>query len=75
MSVQQSSPLIFVTNDDGISSKGIASLVEVAKSFAEVVIIAPDKPQSGMGHAITVNSILRLNECDFFPVQVRLLIA
>jgi 5'-nucleotidase len=67
MSVQQSSPLIFVTNDDGISSKGIASLVEVAKSFAEVVIIAPDKPQSGMGHAITVNSILRLNECDFFP--------
>lgn len=67
MSVQQSLPLIFVTNDDGISSKGIASLVEVAKSFAEVVIIAPDKPQSGMGHAITVNSILRLNECDFFP--------
>ncbi len=67
MSVQQSSPLIFITNDDGISSKGIASLVEVAKSFAEVVIIAPDKPQSGMGHAITVNSILRLNECDFFP--------
>ncbi len=67
MSAHQSLPLIFVTNDDGISSKGIASLVEVAKSFAEVVIIAPDKPQSGMGHAITVNSILRLNECDFFP--------
>jgi 5'-nucleotidase len=67
MSVQQSSPLIFITNDDGISSKGITSLVEVAKSFGEVVIIAPDKPQSGMGHAITVNSILRLNECDFFP--------
>lgn len=67
MSVQQSSPLIFVTNDDGIFSKGIASLVEVAKSFAEVVIIAPDKAQSGMGHAITINSILRLNESEFFP--------
>jgi len=48
-------PLILVTNDDGISSKGIRSLVEVAKSFGDVLVLAPDKPQSGMGHAITVN--------------------
>jgi 5'-nucleotidase len=59
-------PLIFVTNDDGISSKGIQSLVEVASEFGEVLIIAPDKPQSGMGHAITVNNILRLEKTRLF---------
>lgn len=55
-------PLIFVTNDDGISAKGIRSLVEVAVEFGDVVVVAPDKPQSGMGHAITVNQILRLEK-------------
>lgn len=59
-------PLIFVTNDDGISSKGIRSLVSVAEEFGEVCIIAPDKPQSGMGHAITVNGILRLDKSRLF---------
>ncbi|MEY4603226.1 MAG: hypothetical protein RIT43_518 [Bacteroidota bacterium] len=59
-------PLILVTNDDGISSKGIRSLVEVAVNFGEVVVVAPDKAQSGMGHAITVNQILRLDKSDIF---------
>ena len=58
--------LIFVTNDDGIFSKGIKSLVEVAEKFGEVVIVAPDKPQSGMGHAITLNQPLRLNKDSIF---------
>ncbi len=59
-------PLIFVTNDDGISSKGIRSLIEVACNFGEVMVIAPDKAQSGMGHAITVNQILRLEKAFLF---------
>lgn len=59
-------PLIFVTNDDGISAKGIKCLVEVACEFGEVLIIAPDKPQSGMGHAITVNNLLRLEKSRLF---------
>lgn len=59
-------PLILVTNDDGISSKGILSLVEVAQSFGTVLIVAPDKPQSGMGHAITVNHPLRLEKSRLF---------
>jgi 5'-nucleotidase len=59
-------PLLFVTNDDGISSKGIKSLIEVAKEFGDVIVIAPDKPQSGMGHAITVNQILRLEKSLIF---------
>ena len=59
-------PLILVVNDDGIFSKGIRALVEVVSEFGEVVVIAPDKPQSGMGHAITLNQPLRLNEDTIF---------
>jgi 5'-nucleotidase len=62
----QNKPLIFVTNDDGIFSKGIKSLVEVVSAFGDIVIIAPDKPQSGMGHAITLNQPLRLNPDTIF---------
>lgn len=59
-------PLIFVTNDDSLHAKGIASLIEVAQQFGEVVVIAPDKPQSGMGHAITIAHPIRLSRSDLF---------
>ncbi len=59
-----SKPLILVTNDDGIDAKGLASLVAVAQGFGEVVVVAPDKPQSGMGHAITIHDPLRLTNSD-----------
>lgn len=55
-------PLILVTNDDGVHAPGIEALTEVAVEFGEVVKIAPDKPQSGMGHAITINSTLRIEQ-------------
>ena len=61
-----SKPLILVTNDDGIIAPGIKALIEVAKEFGEVFVIAPDSPQSGQGHAITINSPLRLNKVDLF---------
>ena len=57
---------ILVTNDDGITSKGIASLIEVAKSFGDVIVVAPDKPQSATGHSITIHHPLRLNEYHGF---------
>jgi len=60
-------PLILVTNDDGIQAKGIKSLIEAVKPFGDVVIVAPDKPQSGMGHAITVNDVLRFDESPLYP--------
>jgi 5'-nucleotidase len=66
MNSTEKRPLILVTNDDGISSKGIKSLIDVAVLFGEVVVVAPDKPQSGMGHAITVNQILRLDKSRLF---------
>lgn len=59
-------PTILITNDDGIFSKGIRSLIEVAKDFGDILVVAPDKPQSGMGHAITINNLIRLNPSDLF---------
>lgn len=58
--------LILVTNDDSVNAKGIRSLVQMAKSFGRVVVVAPDKPQSGMGHAITLAEPIRLNKVDVF---------
>ncbi|HXB92835.1 MAG TPA: 5'/3'-nucleotidase SurE [Puia sp.] len=54
-------PVILVTNDDGISAPGIRNLVEAVKDMGKVVVVAPDKPQSGMGHAITIGNPLRLH--------------
>ena len=59
-------PLILVTNDDGITSKGIRTLVYIMKELGEVWVVAPDSPQSGMGHAITVGDTLRLKESFIF---------
>jgi len=59
-------PLILVTNDDGMFAPGIKALVEVAAEFGEVVVVAPDSPQSGQGHAITLKDPLRLNKVDVF---------
>lgn len=63
-------PLILVTNDDGITSPGIIFLVDIARQLGDVAVIAPDKPQSGMGHAITINSTLRLNKSNFHNVMI-----
>lgn len=59
-------PLILVTNDDGITAPGIRALVDVASSIGEVVVVAPDSPQSGMGHAITVSDPIRLHPAKVF---------
>ena len=61
-----STPLILITNDDGYNAKGITSLVNAVKDFGEILIVAPDKPQSGMGHAITVNDPIRCYETTQF---------
>src|SRR5579863_9364566 len=54
-------PVILVTNDDGINAPGIRNLVEAVKGLGKVVVVASDKPQSGMGHAITIGNPLRLS--------------
>jgi 5'-nucleotidase len=59
-------PVILITNDDGIMAPGILSLVEAVKDLGKVVVVAPDKPQSGMGHAITIGLPLRLHPVTIF---------
>lgn len=51
-------PLILITNDDGIHAPGIRFLIKIMNTFGDVVVVAPDAPQSGMGHAITINDTL-----------------
>ena len=51
-------PLILVTNDDGITAPGLRTLIHVMNKIGEVVVVAPDSPQSGMGHAITISDCL-----------------
>lgn len=51
-------PLILVTNDDGISAPGLQALVQEMEKIGEVYVVAPQSPQSAMGHAITINNIL-----------------
>ena len=60
-------PLILICNDDSIHSRGIAALVEAMAPLGEVVVVAPDGPQSGMGHAITIGHPLRLEKSSVFP--------
>ena len=60
--MESNNKLILVCNDDGVKAPGITALIEVARKFGDVVVVAPDKPQSGMGHAITLNSTLRVNK-------------
>jgi len=55
-------PLILVTNDDGVFAPGIRVLIKVMRTIGNVVVVAPDKPQSGMGHAITVGVPVRLQK-------------
>lgn len=59
--------IILITNDDGIAAPGLRNLVEAVRDLGKIVIIAPDKPQSGMGHAITIGHPLRLSPVDIFP--------
>lgn len=58
-------PLILVTNDDGITAPGLRYLIGIMNQIGEVVVVAPEGPQSGMGHAITIHSTLH---CD--PIRI-----
>ena len=65
MSQETTRPLILVTNDDGVTAPGIRNLVESIADLGDIVVVAPDSHQSGMGHAITISNILRMSPHDF----------
>jgi 5'-nucleotidase len=53
-------PLILITNDDSIKAPGLRFLISCVRPFGKVVVVAPDRPQSGTAHAVTINVPLRL---------------
>lgn len=57
-------PIILVTNDDGIYAPGISNLIDFVANLGEVYVVAPDKAQSGMGHAVTINATLHCQEVN-----------
>ena len=59
--------MIVVCNDDGITAPGIQALVSAMEEIGDVLVVAPDGPQSGMGHAITIGNTLRLDRSTAFP--------
>jgi 5'-nucleotidase len=54
-------PIILVTNDDGINSAGIKALADALTDLGEVHVIAPDREQSAVGHALTLHRPLRVD--------------
>ncbi|NBC23994.1 MAG: 5'/3'-nucleotidase SurE, partial [Bacteroidetes bacterium] len=64
--MENNRPLILVTNDDGMFAPGIKALVEVAKELGEVIVVAPNSPQSAKGHAVTLHDPIRINKVDVF---------
>jgi 5'-nucleotidase len=66
MAKAKKQPTILITNDDGITAPGIRNLVEAVKGLGKIVVVAPDKAQSGMGHAITIGQPLRMNKVEVF---------
>ncbi len=63
-------PVILITNDDGITAPGIAALVDAVRDLGKIVVIAPDKAQSGMGHAITIGNPLRMVRVNYFGDKI-----
>src|SRR6201994_3784060 len=58
-------PIILITNDDGVTAPGIRNLAEAVKDLGKIVVVAPDKPQSGMGDALTIGQPLPLHSVPF----------
>lgn len=59
-------PLILISNDDGITAPGIRALIHAVKPLGDLIVVAPDGPQSGMGHAVTISKPLRLEKTDIY---------
>jgi 5'-nucleotidase len=69
-SQKKKKPVILVTNDDGVGAPGIRALVEAVEGLGKVIVVAPDKPQSGMGHAITIGHPLRLQKVNLYGDEI-----
>jgi 5'-nucleotidase len=61
---QQEKPIILFTNDDGIESPGLWTVVEAFKGMGDLLVVAPREQQSGMGRSMPVHSEGRIYPYD-----------
>jgi 5'-nucleotidase len=61
---------ILVSNDDGITAPGIAALENAAKDFAELIVVAPDKNQSGVSNALTLHDPIKIERLAAKRIKV-----
>lgn len=57
--MKQERPLFLISNDDSYRAPGIKFLTEIARTYGDVIVVAPETPQSGMSSAITMDRPLR----------------
>ena len=62
---------ILITNDDGIDSDGLRRLVEVAKEYGEIWIVAPDGQRSSCSHSITIHGSIDIYPYDYGMEDVK----
>src|SRR5215510_420680 len=55
-------PVILVTNDDGVHAAGLAALAAALEDLGDVYVVAPDREQSAVGHALTLHRPLRVTQ-------------
>ena len=52
---------VLLTNDDGYRSPGLHALVTAFSAFAKVMVVAPDRDQSGVSQALTLRAPIRMH--------------
>ncbi len=61
---------ILITNDDGFDAPGLKALVEVARDYGNVVVVAPQKSWSAKSHGITIEKPIEIFKTDYFGSNV-----
>ncbi len=61
---------ILISNDDGIQANGLYALAKRLTDLGEVYVVAPDREQSAIGHAITMHQPLRCKKINFHDLDV-----
>lgn len=61
---------ILISNDDGIYSRGLYELVREMSRLGRVSVVAPDKEQSAIGHAITMHQPLRCKKIKLQDLDI-----
>jgi len=64
MEVNHRKPRVLLTNDDGISSRGIKVFAQMLNRYADVTVVAPAHAQSGMSAALSLEQPLYLNHIE-----------